>query len=161
MPTLNAQYGGTGLTLDGKTISLPPQLALWQRGPGVQVTVELADQVAQELIKRKEPLPTPTAGFALIDTGAMLSCIDEEAAQAMHLPVVGIANVSTGSHASHKANQYPIKFQIQGMGIGCNVPSAIGAPLKCQGFVAIIGRDVLQVCCLIYNGVTGQITLSI
>lgn len=161
MPLLNAQYGGHGLAPDGKQVPVPPQAALWRRGPCVQVTIELADQVAQELIKRKEPLPAPISGLALIDTGSMASCIDEEAAQSMRLPVVGIANLASASHPIHKANQYPIKIKIQGLPISCNIPSAIGAPIKVQGLVAIIGRDMLQICCLIYNGSTGQITLCI
>jgi predicted aspartyl protease len=161
MPLLNAQYGGQGKTPDGRQIFLAPPQALWQRGPCVQVTIELADQVAQELLKRKEPLPHPVSGFALIDTGSMLSCIDEEAAKSMNLPVVGICNMASASHAAHKAPQYPIKIKIPGFHIACNIPSAIGAPLKIQGLVAIIGRDLLQICCLIYNGSTGQITLCV
>jgi predicted aspartyl protease len=161
MPLLNAQYGGMGRTKDGKTIPLPPQMALWQRGPCAQVAIGLSDQVAQELIKRNEPVPAPTVGLALIDTGSSSSCIDEETAKGMGLPVVGVANLASASHSSHAANQYPIKIDLQGVKFAFNVPNAIGAPLKCQNLIAIIGRDVLQRCCLIYNGATGSITLSI
>ena len=41
------------------------------------------------------------------------------------------------------------------------VPRAIGAKLKDKGFIAIIGRDILQNCMLVYNGGIGTITLSI
>lgn len=161
MPTINIQLGGIGLTKDGKQVPLPPQTALWQRGPIAQVTIGLSDQVAQELIKRKEPVPPPSTGMALIDTGSSTSCIDEETAKAMNLPVVGEATLASASHASHKANQYPIKIEIQGMNFAFNIPTAVGAPLKCQGLTAIIGRDVLQICCFIYNGGTGVVTLCI
>src|SRR2546427_7552134 len=143
MPFLNAQYGGHGIGPDGKQVAIPPVFALWQRGPCVQVTIELADQVAQELIKRNEPLPPPSAGLALIDTGSASSCVDEEAAKAMHLPIVGVTNMASASHASHKAFQYPIKVTIQGLPIAFNAPNAIGAPLKVQDLIAIIGRDIL------------------
>jgi hypothetical protein len=161
MPLLNAQYGGQGLTPDGKQVQIPPQIALCQRGPCVQVTIELADQIAQELIKRKEPLPKPSAGLALIDTGSISSCVDEEVAISMHLPVVGNINLASASHSSHRANQYPIKVTIQGLPMAFNAPAAIGAPLKVQGLIAIIGRDILQICCLIYNGSIGQFTICL
>jgi hypothetical protein len=161
MPLLNAQYGGQGKTPDGKPIIFPPQGSLWQRGPCVPVSIELAEHVAQELIKRKEPVPQPHAGLALIDTGALASCIDEDVAKIMRLPVVGSVNLSSASHPSHRANQYPIKIKIQGMPMEFNTHSAIGAPLKGQQLLAIIGRDVLQICCFIYNGPSGQITLCL
>lgn len=161
MPLLNAQYGGQGKTPDGRTIVIPAQGALWQRGPCVQVSIELGEHVAQELIKRKEPVPQAQVGLALIDTGSLASCIDEDVAKMMRLPVVGSVNLSSASHPSHRANQYPIKIKIQGMPMEFNTHSAIGAPLKVQQLVAIIGRDVLQICCLIYNGPAGQITLGL
>jgi hypothetical protein len=136
---------------------IPPPVALWQGGPRVNVIIQLSDQIAQELLKRKEPLPSPSTGMALIDTGSVTTCVDEEVAKLMNLPVVGVANLASASHPSHPANQYPIKLQIQGLPMAFNANNAIGAPLKCQNLIAIIGRDVLQVCCLIYNGATGQI----
>jgi len=45
--------------------------------------------------------------------------------------------------------------------MGVDAPRAVGAALKAQGIVALIGRDVLQHCTLYYNGPAGQITLSI
>jgi hypothetical protein len=42
-----------------------------------------------------------------------------------------------------------------------NAPMSIGAPLAAQGLIALIGRDLLQHCTLIYNGHLGQISLCI
>ena len=39
--------------------------------------------------------------------------------------------------------------------------NAVGANLKSQGIIALIGRDFLQHCALYHNGVSGQITLSL
>src|SRR5437879_542539 len=107
MPILHSQFAGEGKTPDGKSILIPPPLCLVQRGPCVQVAVTLADQVASELIKRQEPVPAPVSGLALIDTGAVSTCIDEETAEQMNLPVVNVVNMASASHASTKANQYP------------------------------------------------------
>ena len=37
----------------------------------------------------------------------------------------------------------------------------MGAALKEQGLLLLIGRDLLAHCTLFYNGPTGQITLSL
>ena len=129
--------------------------------PACRFQDHLADQVAGELVKRKEPVPTPLSGLALIDTGAISSCIDEETAKQMHLPVVNVVNMASASHALHQANQYPVKIQFTGFPIAFNAMNAMGAPLKIQGLIAIIGRDLLMRCTFIYNGSLGQISLCI
>ena len=48
MPILHSQYQAEGKTPDGKIIHLPAQVGLATRGPLVQVTVSLADQIASE-----------------------------------------------------------------------------------------------------------------
>jgi predicted aspartyl protease len=162
MPTLHSQFAGEGKTPDGKIIQIPPPVCLMQRGPCVQVSITLADQIASELIKRQEPVPPPVSGLALIDTGAISSCIDEETAKQMQLPVVNVVSMASASHASTKANQYPIKLQIAGIPISFN-STATGAPLKTahQGLIALIGRDLLQHCVLIYNGALGSVSLCV
>lgn len=161
MPILHSQYQAAAKTPDGNTIQLPAQVGLATRGPVVQVTVSLADQIASELIKQGKAIPAPVQGLALIDTGAGSTCIDEEAAQKLQLPVVNVVNMASASHASVKANVYPAKFQITGLPMNFNAPMSIGAPLAVQGLIALIGRDVLQHCTLIYNGHLGQISLCI
>ena len=161
MPILHSQYQATAKTPDGNTIQLPAQVGLATRGPLIQVTVSLADQIATELVKQGKSLPAPVQGLALIDTGAGSTCIDEAAAQKLQLPVVNVVDMASASHASTKANVYPAKFQIIGLPISFNAPMSIGAPLAVQGLIALIGRDVLQHCTLIYNGGLGQISLCI
>jgi predicted aspartyl protease len=160
MPILHSQFAGQGKTPEGKTIVIPPPICLLQRGPCVQVSITLADQIASELVKRQEPVPAPVSGMALIDTGAISTCIDEETAKQMQLPIINVVNMASASHPSTKANQYPVKFQIVGIPMFFN-STATGAPLKVQGLIALIGRDLLQHCTMIYNGSLGQISLCI
>jgi hypothetical protein len=127
----------------------------------VPVTVTLADQVASELVKRQEFVPAPASGLALIDTGAISTCIDEETARQMRLPIVNVVNMASASHASTKANQYPVKLEVVGLPMSFNSAIATGAPLRIHGLIALIGRDMLQHCTLIYNGTIGQISLCI
>ena len=48
-----------------------------------------------------------------------------------------------------------------GLPIVVSAPRAVGAALKAQGLMVLIGRDVLQSCILVYNGPAGQFTLTL
>jgi predicted aspartyl protease len=116
--------------------------------------------MAQALIQQGKPVPSMKVGLALIDTGATISCIDEQAAKDMKLPVVDVGQMTSASHVGHPCNLYPIQIVLPA-GIAFGAPRAMGANLASQGLIAIIGRDILQVCTMFYNGVAGQITLSL
>ena len=130
MPILHSQFQAETKTPDGKIIQLPAQVGLVARGPLVQVTVSLADQIASELVKQGKPFPAPVQGLALLDTGAGSTCIDEAAAQKLQLPVVNVVDLASASHASTKANVYPAKFQITGLPMSFNAPMSSGHPLR-------------------------------
>ena len=98
------------------------------------------------------------AGFGLIDTGASVTCVDEDAAKQLKLPVVDVVNMSSASHAAHQANVYPVRIGIAGLPNAINAPRAVGAALKAQGLIVLLGRDILAHCTLFYNGAAGEIT---
>ena len=161
MPILNTQLAGEAQTPDGKTVPIPPQAALLQRGPVVQVAVSVGQTIAQQVLQQGGTLPPPVAGLALIDTGATTTCIDEEAAQDLKLPAIDVVTVASASHSSSEQNVYPISIEVVGLPIVVNASRAIGAALKPQGLLVLIGRDVLQSCVLVYNGPAGQFTLTL
>lgn len=161
MPILHVQYDAKGQTPDGKTVPFPPSIALLQNGPVVQVIIELGQSFAEPLVQQGQSVPQPIAGVALVDTGASTTCIDDGLAQRLGFPAIDVVQMTSASHAGTDANVYPIQMEIVGSPIKVNVPRAIGANLPPQGIVALIGRDYLQHCTLFYNGITGQITLSI
>lgn len=161
MPILHIQITGQTQAPNGSIISLPPQLALSQRGPVVQVSVSVEQHIAQQLLQQGVSLPQPLNGLALIDTGATTTCIDDTAAQQLQLPVVDVATIASASHPSTQQNVYPIQIEVIGLPITINAPRAIGAPLAAQGLLVLIGRDLLQHCTIYYNGITGSFTLSI
>ena len=132
-----------------------------QRGPVVQVSIGLAQSMAQELIQQGATLPAPVSGLALLDTGASSTCIDDGIAQQLGVPVVDVVTMHSASHAGHPANIYPVRFAVNGLPIALDVPRALGAALTSQGLAMLIGRDVLQICTLFYNGLSGEFTLSI
>lgn len=160
MPILHSQITGQGQTPDGKQISLPPAVVMQQRGPLVQVSITLAQSFTATLMQAGKQLPPPSTGFALIDTGASNTCVDDEAAKAMNLPVIDVGAMHSASHARTPSNIYPVQIQIIGFQIQFQSPRTMGAALKEQGLLMLLGRDLLQRCTLFYNGLTGQITLS-
>ena len=161
MPVLHSQFSGEGKTKDGQVVKVAPAIVLVQRGPVFQVTIAVADQVAAELIKQGKTVQPAISGLALIDTGASVTCVDDETAQKLQLPIIDVVRMASASHASHQANVYPIKLTITGLPIGINAPRAVGAALKTQGLIALLGRDILMHCTMHYNGVAGEITLAI
>ena len=161
MPILHAQFSGRGKSPEGQDAQLPPLVALLQRGPVLQVAITIAEQIATELVKQGLTIQPPVAGFGLIDTGASVTCVDEDAAKELKLPVVDVVNMSSASHAAHQANVYPVRIGIAGLPHAINAPRAVGAALKAQGLIALLGRDILAHCTLFYNGAAGEITLSV
>ncbi len=159
MPIFHVQVVGTGKGPDGKTVQVPPSVALQQRGPVLQVSVGLEQTMAKALAQQGKAVPAMISGLALIDTGASVSCIDETVAKNLKLPVVDVAKMTSASHSSHPCNLYPMQILLPA-GVGFASPRAMGANLAVQGLVAIVGRDILQVCTLFYNGNAGQVTLS-
>ena len=59
-----------------------------------------------------------------------MTCIDNEAAQKLQLPVIDVIKMASASHASHPANVYPVKLSIAGLPMAINAPRAAGAELK-------------------------------
>jgi predicted aspartyl protease len=117
--------------------------------------------MVEAVLERGDELPPPILGDALIDTGASLTCVDLEVAQRLRLPEVGKATMASASHANHETSLYPVRVTLQGVPIEFTAERAMGASLKSQGLVALIGRDVLSNCILFYNGFTGEITFGL
>ena len=99
--------------------------------------------------------------MALLDTGASGTCIDVEAAKEIQLPIIDHGLMMSASHTQIPCNIYPVQIELVGFKIKFNVARCAGASLNDQQLVLLIGRDVLAMCTLFYNGGAGQITLSI
>ena len=160
MPILHVQIAGQATNPEGKTVQVPPPIALHMRGPVIQVSIGLEQNAAQALLQQGKQVPTLKTGWALIDTGASSTCIDEAAAKELGLPVIDTAKMSSASHAETTCNVYPVQINVP-PALSFSSPRTIGAALAAQGLIALIGRDVLQHSTLFYNGLTGQITLAL
>jgi predicted aspartyl protease len=160
VPILHIQLAAEANQPDGTKVGAPPALALQIRGPIVQVSVSLEQSFAQGLLSQGKTLPFAESGFALIDTGASHTCIDDEAAKRLSLPVIDVAMMTSASHTATQQNIYPVQIDIMGM-VGISSARTMGANLSPQGLLMLIGRDVLMHGLLIYNGATGQISFAI
>jgi predicted aspartyl protease len=141
-------------------VPIPPNAALLQAaGPLVEVQIEVPDALAQQLKSAGAPIPAPVRGMALIDTGATMTAVDAGVFAALGVNPVGVVPVGTaGGPARHPV--YPIKLQLQGIGLVLNFGRVTGAPLGGMNLVALLGRDVLARMILIYDGPTSEYTLS-
>jgi predicted aspartyl protease len=117
--------------------------------------------MARQWVQQGLTLPAPASGVALIDTGASVTCIDDEAAKQLGLPVIDVVSIASASHSSTPQNVYPVALEILGGQVLIESVLAIGGPLKVQGLLALVGRDVLRFCTLHYNGLVGQFTLAL
>src|SRR2546427_9487366 len=115
MPVLHSQFNAEGTDPEGKKVQLPPAIALIQRGPVLPVAITIAEQMATELVKQGKTIQPPVAGLGLIETGASVTCVDEEAAKQLQLPIIDVVRMSSASHPSHQANVYPIRVGIAGL----------------------------------------------
>lgn len=138
---------------------MPPATELQLRGPILQVSLTIEQSAGKGLVAQGKTVPAPRSGLALIDTGASNTCVDEQTAKDLGLPVIDVANMQSASHEKHSCNVYPV--QIITPIVTLNAPRAMGAALASQGLLVLIGRDVLQNCNLFYNGPAGQFTLSL
>lgn len=113
---------------------------------------------------KPKPEIIPVSGIknvdALVDTGASESCIDNLLAASLNLPVVDRRTIS-GAGGKHITNMYlaqihipALKFTIYGAFAGVDLRAG-GQPHN-----ALIGRTFLQIFTMIYEGRTGNVTLS-
>jgi predicted aspartyl protease len=142
------------------------QQSLVVKGPTTLVEVDFDPglfhsdpaQVQAALAARTAP---PQLVEALIDTGAMESCIDEDLAQTLQLPLIDQGEAS-GVGGKEKFNVYlghirimAINFYQYGRFLGVRLQKGQ------QPHKAILGRTLLQGMILVYDGRKGTCTLAI
>ena len=161
MPILNTRIDGEAEDSDGNKISLPKSAGLQHAGPRVAITLFPLEEHVKELAAKGLTPSAPVTGFALIDTGASSTCFDRGAAERAGLAVVDSGPMTSATHENEIVPIYAGRLTIQGISQNVNAFRAFGANLRPQGLVALIGRDLLASCVLIYNGPDGSFSLSI
>jgi hypothetical protein len=137
-----------------------------QDGPIVDVEIGWSSAEIRAARRAGRPIPPPVQGLALIDTGAEGSCLDSSLIRQLGLPYGGITMVNVPASGglvfspSHDAN------------VVVRHPSGVSAlnliladvflyelDLGLLGYQALLGRDLLASCRLLYDGPGGRFKL--
>jgi predicted aspartyl protease len=129
------------------------------RGPTLFVNIGFDPQFDAANVSQAPQLAA-TSLHALVDTGATESCIDDDLAKKLALPVVDRRKVS-GIGGVHEVSMYlaqihipTLNFTLYGSFAGVNLIAGG------QSHYALIGRTFLMAFTMTYEGRTGTVTLS-
>jgi len=151
----------------------PPQFiagrdALVRKGPTLSVEISFnpdffhSDPIKVQQAIQSAHLKAPAQLVeALLDTGATDSCIDEELAQSLQLPLID-QQEGSGVGGKEKFNVYLGHIRIASLGF-IQYGRFMGVKLKAgdQPHQALLGRTVLQGMILVYDGRDGSVRLAI
>ena len=97
---------------------------------------------------------------ALVDTGAVESCIDGGLAMQLNLPIVD-RRIISGSAGRHEVNVHLAQIHVPSLMFTIyGTFSAVDLVAGGQPHYALIGRTFLQTCKMSYDGTTGQVIIS-
>ena len=136
-------------------------------GPVVNAGVAVSEGRRNALAAAGQAIPAMQYIRALVDTGASFTSIDPQVLAALNLTPTGTIEIVTPStgHGTHTTDTYDVDFTI-GAGpadtplVIPNLRIAASELFLRQGIHALIGRDIMQRCILIYNGEMNWFTIS-
>ena len=141
-------------------------LQVGDSGPILNALITVSEARSSALQAQKAEIPNGIKVQGLVDTGASGTCVDPSVIEQLGIPPTGEATMLTPSTKDGPvpATQYDVGLQIyaevtQPPLVIRNLP-VMESHLRQQGIHALIGRDVLSKCILIYNGAIGIYTLS-
>ena len=129
-------------------------------GPRLPVQVAIPDNLAVALTGRGAPLPAPVDGYAVFDTGASVTCVDESILTGLGVSPTGSIDMSTPAGIT-KANTYACALHFPARPMPNADPIfVVGTQLQQMGYAVLIGRDFLSNMVLIYDGPGARITFA-
>lgn len=136
--------------------------------PMVNAVIGASQARAAALKAAGQATPQAQTVRALIDTGASGTCVDPMILRALGLTATGVVAVNTPSTGASPVmqDQYDITLLVPGpsqthppLFIG-NLPVLEAEFFQAQGFHALIGRDVLAMCLMNYDGANGFFSIA-
>jgi len=154
-------YDGEFRTQTGQ----PVPGGLLRAGPVLPLEIAIPSALSRFLSTQNQQIPAPRSGFALIDTGATRSCVDSQVISSLGVNCIGVTTLGTAKGRSQH-HLYPAKFRFPVIRFEVEFGSVVGVDLSGQGagnmqIIALIGRDVLSRCILIYHGTKGSFSLAL
>lgn len=136
-------------------------------GPVLQAFLWLSKPRQMAMAQIGNAIPQAVQLQMLIDTGASCTCVSQAAIDRLQLTPTGSTPVHTPSTKGTPVMQhtYDAQIMVPGMKPGillCNVESlpVVGTDFTGQAIDGLIGRDLLASAVLVYNGPSGQYSLS-
>lgn len=136
-------------------------------GPVISALVHVSEGRQTALQSQGQAIPVPRVIRALVDTGASFTSIEPEVLQALGLTPTGTADIVTPSTGAtpHTTDTYDVDLVIPKSPQEpplkiANLRVAASQLFLAQGIHALIGRDVLTRCILVYNGERGEFCLA-
>jgi hypothetical protein len=133
-------------------------------GPLIDIMVGVSQSRAQTLQAAGQPVPNAVPVRGLVDTGASCTCIDPSVFQTLGLTPRGVTQMLTPSTGQqfHQAPTYDVSLILTHPAISLTFPnvSVAESHLSIQGIQALIGRDILNSCLLVYDGQRGIFILA-
>jgi predicted aspartyl protease len=154
-----------GLTIPGQS-PLSTKAALAQRGPTILVDIGFDPAFFGNTLRSAPggvstaPVVIPSVQVpALIDTGASESCIDEQLAQQLQLPLID-TTITSGIGGSVTLNMYLAHISIPELVTEYGQFTGVHLQGGGQFHRALIGRKLLDDVLLVYDGHTGLVRLA-
>lgn len=143
-------------------IHVPP--ALQAKGAILQVEVNLPQPLIDLLSAQAKPIPAPSVGMALIDTGASMTCVEESILTALGINPIGLVSLGTAAGPVQRP-LYAAKLAFPETKLLAELSRVVAVDLRGQTIgdkplIALVGRDILQVCQFTYNGSGGFFILA-
>ena len=129
-------------------------------GPTILVDIGFDASYKPDAIPRTSPIASVNGIQALIDTGAQESCIDNQLATELGLPIVDRRGIA-GAGGVHITNVYLAQISFPSLGATiygpfCGVDLVAGG----QNHKAFVGRTFLKNFVMVYDGTTGAVKIS-
>ena len=136
------------------------------RGAVIDILVGLSAPAIRWVRESGKPIPQPVRLEALIDTGAVITCIDHRTIQSLELPITGSVKVAVPrAGGSLTCDQYnvslellhPLKTQFN---LVLPTITVTDAQVRETGADALIGCDLLRKWQFLFDGPAGTFRLD-
>jgi predicted aspartyl protease len=139
-------------------------LVVGSDGPVIDLAVAVSWSWQRRLLARDVVVPSPMTVRALVDTGSDRSAVHPQVLQQLGVPEADSIRVRRPGLGSgfRIRSLSDVRLSIGGLRRRTLWVSTqvIGLEPSTPTVLALIGRDVLELCTLFYNGPRGELTLS-
>jgi hypothetical protein len=141
--------------------SLPADSAERLSDHGYLLSVEVSPpQSLARLLGAQNPVAGQVAvGLALVDTGASCCCVEESVLRRLQLEPVRQTEVRSPNGARLQS-VYVTRLSFPGSVVPAAELPVVGVQMGDKETIALIGRDFLRQCLLVYNGLAGNCSLA-